>query len=268
MPADDLATPSKIDGSLWCIGENPGVAIGGDGNLLDATEVPVQVSLPATALGVDVSDGSSASCALLADSSVRCWGWTGLLGHESGKRSKLPVKVAKLNQATGVSLGHGHACAIQSDGSAWCWGSNYCGVLGGAGTGNLAEPTPRTVRDLKQATSIDAGEDHSCAVTADGAVRCWGRFPLEGQMAVLPDWAVPVAGLAAAVSVSLDLDSYALHPDGTVSRFLDSKSTKPGYLILPPKKIPGLAGVDHPVQDVAALGRVRAWLDELEGIDR
>ncbi|HEX7444386.1 MAG TPA: hypothetical protein VF320_10885, partial [Acidimicrobiales bacterium] len=70
-----------------------------------------------------------------------------------------------------------HACAVLDTGQAKCWGRNATGQLGDATTNDAS--TPVLVTGLLGATGITAadelyGDGHSCALLANGAVKCWG----------------------------------------------------------------------------------------------
>ena len=88
-----------------------------------------------------------------------------------------------------------------------CWGSNDSGRLGD-GTQIWAQ-RPVLVRDLTSATSLAAGGQHTCAVSADQTVRCWGS-DVDGQLgdgttlAATPYSAVPakVVGLEGVTAVA------------------------------------------------------------------
>ena len=72
-----------------------------------------------------------------------------------------------------LTAGGGHSCGLSSlDSKAYCWGAGRFGQLGIGTTDNQAEPT--LVDSVLQFQSIDAGEEHTCALTLDGAVYCWG----------------------------------------------------------------------------------------------
>lgn len=95
-----------------------------------------------------------------------------------------------------------HSCAIVSDGRVWCWGANGNGQLGD-GT-MLDRHQPVEVVGLPGATvAVAAGDRSTCALSAAGAVTCWGYNEF-GQLGIgtTTDTAVPtsVTGLASGVT--------------------------------------------------------------------
>lgn len=73
-----------------------------------------------------------------------------------------------------LSAGQDHTCALRSNGKVACWGRGDHGQLGSWKESNTAEP--RDVGRLDVAVhSVLAGGEHSCALTLDGSVWCWGR---------------------------------------------------------------------------------------------
>jgi alpha-tubulin suppressor-like RCC1 family protein len=57
-----------------------------------------------------------------------------------------------------------------------CWGSNSWGQLG---NGSFAENAgvlsdPARVKGISDAVAIAVADSHSCALSKDGTVRCWG----------------------------------------------------------------------------------------------
>jgi alpha-tubulin suppressor-like RCC1 family protein len=96
-----------------------------------------------------------------------------------------PLALAPLALAAGAD----HTCALLPGGSVDCWGSN---VEGQVGVGSLTGPrrcngspcaaVPLPVRGLTAAaTAIAAGDAHTCALLAGGAVACWGSNA-DGQL--------------------------------------------------------------------------------------
>ncbi|MBI2336900.1 MAG: hypothetical protein HYU97_09105 [Deltaproteobacteria bacterium] len=78
------------DSTLWCLGNNMFGQLG-NGSFKD-TNIPTQVlGLPSPAK--QISTSGSATCALLGNNDVYCWGIFYLLGADTKNNSPLPVKV-------------------------------------------------------------------------------------------------------------------------------------------------------------------------------
>jgi len=71
-----------------------------------------------------VAGGYEYTCALMTDSTVKCWGDNtyGQLGNGTNTSSTIPVDVYGIDSATHIDAGYRHACAVLEDGSAQCWG--------------------------------------------------------------------------------------------------------------------------------------------------
>jgi alpha-tubulin suppressor-like RCC1 family protein len=79
-----------------------------------------------------------------------------------------------------VTRGTEHECGLTVGGQAYCWGSNRLGQLG---DGSVA---PRAAGEVAVATAalfvtISAGANHTCGLTRDGVVYCWG-LNLTGEL--------------------------------------------------------------------------------------
>lgn len=81
-----------------------------------------------------------------------------------------------------VSVGGAHACAIRLTGALYCWGSNVSGQLGvGVARGSCGrrasecEGGPRAVASALRFAQVSAGQRHTCAITTDNALYCWGE---------------------------------------------------------------------------------------------
>lgn len=84
-----------------------------------------------------------------------------------------PALRADAETATAVSVGGDHTCAVTSAGAAQCWGNNLFGQLGDDTTQDHS--TPQDVFGLTAGIgAVAAGDYHSCAITAEGGVVCWG----------------------------------------------------------------------------------------------
>lgn len=160
-------------GELWMVGANAYVL--GDGTT-EARLTPVRISLPLPVVDLDIGDLHA--CAVLADSSVRCWGLNGegSLGMPRENNASRPTElVPPLSGATAISCGFRNSCVITTSSTARCWGPNGLGV-----TGSTPEPepmvyiTPQLVLELEAPEELEIYWQHACALSA-GTVRCWGR---------------------------------------------------------------------------------------------
>lgn len=158
----------------------------------------------------EVSVGFAHACARRTDGSVWCWGYNldGQTGSTptAAQRSALPV--AGLSGATSISAGRYHTCAVTSGGVVRCWGANNFGQLGNGTTTTTS--TPVTVIGLAgAATSVSAGDNHTCVRLTTGAVQCFGYNAL-GQFGngstANSSTPVSMSGVTTAVSVATGAD--------------------------------------------------------------
>lgn len=208
------------EGSPWCWGQNYGqnlgrsygsVLVNGSHvfNGLETSGVPLQSSLGITSATAVVA-GASHTCALLPNGTVRCWGSMGFSGLGDGVNtaSAVPVTVSGIASAKALTGGGDHLCAALADGTVWCWGDER---LDGPGR-VLGSAVPRQVAGLADAVAVAATGTHfstsglySCAVLADGGVRCWGdaRYGKLGNGSLVNSASpVVVSGIGTAVAIA------------------------------------------------------------------
>jgi hypothetical protein len=150
------------NGGVKCWGDNL------DGQLGDGTWASRWT--PADVLGLTsgvtaVAAGGSHGCALTTGGGVKCWGdWGG----------RTPTDIQGLTSgAAAFSTGSAHGCALTTTGGLKCRGANDAGQLGN-GTTTIPQ-NPTDVSGLTSGVaSVSAGVNHTCAVTTNGALRCWG----------------------------------------------------------------------------------------------
>jgi alpha-tubulin suppressor-like RCC1 family protein len=169
----------------------------------------------------DISVGDSHACAVTASGEAWCWGNNnfGELGNgETETESSVPVEVEGLGAgAVRVACGRSHSCALTGDGAVWCFGWNNDGQIGPAGGDQSAVPVP--LPDFgSPAVDVGAAWNHTCAVLADGTVRCWGE-PRYGKLGGgwPVEWEydpVQVVGIDDAVAVDLGSDQSCILREG------------------------------------------------------
>ncbi len=78
--------------------------------------------------------------------------------------------------ATEVAVGRSHDCWLaRATGGVLCRGSNSHGQLGRGGSVGGDDPVPAPVASSEWFVSVTAGALHTCALTDEGHVYCWGQ---------------------------------------------------------------------------------------------
>ncbi|MGE9745855.1 RCC1 domain-containing protein [Bdellovibrio bacteriovorus] len=135
-----------------------------------------------------LATGVFTTCALKSNNTVTCWGNNdyGQLGngsHSTYSRPHYTLPISNVKKVVGQNI---HFCALTTGGSVYCWGSNWSGRIGNNAT---ALPTdvvltpylipntyPNSTAGLPSGIKdISVGYNHSCAVTSEGGVTCWGN---------------------------------------------------------------------------------------------
>jgi alpha-tubulin suppressor-like RCC1 family protein len=161
------------DTSVRCWGSNALGQLGqGDGSPASSID-PVQVKGLLSAQSIRLGDQHT--CALLNDTTLLCWGTnvSGTVGNGSPMNANLPLQILDGVAVVATSGDAKHTCAAKIDGTLWCWGNNDSGQVGLDPARTVKSPTPVQL-PLSSVRLVGAGAHHSCAVTYDGTVWCWG----------------------------------------------------------------------------------------------
>ncbi len=148
-----------VNGDVYCWGDNSSFQV--------SQENPVRVYTPNKIdLGeaaIAVSTGESHSCAVLESGRVACWGRRQGFGTQSASVTHaFPVEIEISEQAILISsrvTKNRHICIDDQNPN----GSRFS---------DGAKPT--CVKILDQIVGISSGKRHTCVMTAQGAVYCWG----------------------------------------------------------------------------------------------
>lgn len=161
-----LAQP---EGATCTVGSN------GNGSLTSAN-----VNIAVTCGNV-IAAGRSHTCALTSAGVVLCWGLneSGQLGNGTTTNSTTPQPVIGLpNGVVSITAGDESTCALTGSGAVWCWGDNTSGQLGNGAYTQSSVPVQvlETTGNapLSGVAVVTSGNNHTCAVTSDGAALCWG----------------------------------------------------------------------------------------------
>lgn len=157
------------------------------------------LALPIVDLGpgekaLSISASWRHTCALLMGGRVKCWGGnasaqlgvgdTQNRGDNPGEMgSHLPaVDLGPNVEVTAIAAGDDHTCALIKGGKVKCWGANQVGQLGLGDTAQRGDEASDMGENLpyvdlganKVAVGLASGAGHTCALFADGSVKCWG----------------------------------------------------------------------------------------------
>ncbi len=172
--------------AVYCQGANTNGQLGDGTKKNSAT--PVAINTDGVLSGktiLDISVGSSASCAIASDGKGYCWGYNtyGQIGDGTKNTAAAPVAVdtsSALNgkTLTSISVGGTFTCATANDGKAYCWGYNTYGQLGDGTKTNTVSPVAVATSGVlagKTLVKIAAGDTTVCALSSDNQVYCWGN---------------------------------------------------------------------------------------------
>ena len=140
-----------------------------------------------------VETSSEYACGLTRPGNrVYCWGMnhTGQLGDgtsggQDTTANGIPYRTRPVAVVGGltfrqVSAGYWHTCGVTTDDRVFCWGHNGFGQVGDSST-SLLRLKPTRVAGTRHYRQVDAGREHTCAVTTGDRALCWG-YGREGQL--------------------------------------------------------------------------------------
>lgn len=170
---------------VLCWGSNTNGQFG-DGTTTSSSS-PKQSLLSQETLGASVTDITAGYGFTLAVASGSVYGaganTYGQLGNGNSLQYEVPVRASISGAMAGqtittVEAGSKHAVALSDTGVVYAWGSNTTGELGNNSTTTRNTPaavtTASTVLSGKTVSQIAAGYNHSCALTTDNVLACWG----------------------------------------------------------------------------------------------
>jgi alpha-tubulin suppressor-like RCC1 family protein len=221
-------TPPALRAKALALGARHGCALtvagdvlcwgAADAGQLGTTEAGKPVVREATAIAASVD----ATCALLRDRGVSCW------GRVPGRGVVSPSRIEGLADVTALAVSGTHACAVRAWGGVACWGKNEEGELGDGTFTDRAAPVD--VVDLAvPAREVAVGRGHSCALLRDGTVHCWGA----NGRAQLADGTTGHRPSPVLVNGIFEVEGIAAAGDATCARLADGSERCWGGIALP-----------------------------------
>ncbi|HPV22128.1 MAG TPA: RCC1 repeat-containing protein, partial [bacterium] len=123
-----------------------------------------------------VSAGYSHTCILSDKGKIYCFGdnKNGQLGDGTTEMRLTPVALNSDKVFKSVSAGFEHTCAIDDKDELYCWGGNIVGQLGTGTKESSLTPVKVKYETDSKIKSVSCGHRHTCSVTTEGIVHCWG----------------------------------------------------------------------------------------------
>lgn len=184
------------DNTLHAVGLGTSGQLGNSTTTSSTTPVRVVTSGSGAVMAgktiVAVAAGGSTSYALASDGAAYAWGerGSGRLGDNNASGTSgaqaTPVTVVMPTETvegatvpvmfTAIAAGNGFAVALSATGNVYTWGGAASGRLGNGATGGVVTMPTRIAGDLagKRIVAVAAGQTHTLALGADGAVYAWG----------------------------------------------------------------------------------------------
>jgi len=164
------------------LGDGNGGFAGDDKTPADFSRIPVKAESGELKFS-DVSAGYSHTCILSDAGKIYCFGdnKNGQLGDGTTEMRLTPVALNSDKVFKSVSAGFEHTCAIDDKDELYCWGGNPVGQLGTGDKENSLTPVKVKYDTETKIRSISCGHRHTCSVTTEGIVHCWG-WNTSGQL--------------------------------------------------------------------------------------
>uniref|UniRef100_A0A3B3Z1X6 HECT domain-containing protein n=1 Tax=Poecilia mexicana TaxID=48701 RepID=A0A3B3Z1X6_9TELE len=164
---DDVVTLLSDGGKVFCV----------DPSITPFTPRPPPAL--SSVIVTQIACGSHHTVALTKDDQVYTWGQDsrgqlGLGGSNSGAGSPQHIRSLSAVPVVRISAGGEHSFALTVSGGVFGWGRNDCGQLGLGDKEDRNTPVLVNYLNTKKVTHISCGQEHTVALTKDGAVFTFG----------------------------------------------------------------------------------------------
>jgi alpha-tubulin suppressor-like RCC1 family protein len=174
-PSSQFYCGIKEDRSAVCWGRN------GFGMLGHGVQGSFGQNPPASVAGniawAEITTGRLSACGVSTTNVGYCWG-----SNQRGEIGRAAVPLGGANAPDGgltwrsVVAGWLHACGITSGRDVYCWGDNSRGQLGlGSIDNETTHRSPAPVAGGHKFIQLSLGAMHTCGVTLQHQVLCWGE---------------------------------------------------------------------------------------------
>ncbi len=158
-------------GRAWCWGDGKD-GIPGQADFVSQPQ-PVMVKGMTVPL-IRITSGWYHVCVQTTEAKVNCWGGNekGQLGNASTVApGRIVPAVGLYGGVTHLSAGGQQTCALK-DGEIYCWGDDY--LHEGSSAIVYSHLTPYRIPIKEPIKSLQLGGSHSCVITTNGEIKCWG----------------------------------------------------------------------------------------------
>ncbi|GEM47631.1 Ig-like domain-containing protein [Deinococcus cellulosilyticus] len=171
-----------LDDRGYCWGESPVQGL--------PTAVPENKSVISIAAGFVHTNSTYYACWVTVDHTAQCYG-DNSRGQFGNGGINLTGPTVGNNWASLVAGYRAHTCGLTTDQKAYCWGEKG-DHLGIAAIPDPVAAVPYPVQGGHTFTSLSTAENHTCGVTPEHTIYCWGSNS-EGQLGngTLTSTAVP-----------------------------------------------------------------------------
>ncbi|MBX3192300.1 MAG: hypothetical protein KF819_35245 [Labilithrix sp.] len=149
---------------------------------------PVSDPLPVVRATSAIGAGGASTCVKTKTNELVCWGENGTgslgIGDVEPATSRTPVSPSGLRKVRAIASGERAHCALRDGGGVSCWGDMYVGEIAGQKVGHLPITTPFGIEGvIGDIAQVAVGRFFTCALLADGEVRCFGANE-RGQLGI------------------------------------------------------------------------------------
>lgn len=164
------------DKTVWCWGDN-------DNGQASENLNPSHASATLPSAAKSIASSELHTCVIVQQDDVYCWLESrGYASNDEINNADYATKISALpNSIQAISVGINFTCAAPKSGGVLCWGTNTEGQLGNQK--QLSSTLPIAVNGINEnVIALTSGRYHTCALTEDGKVKCWGAN-FTGQVA-------------------------------------------------------------------------------------